>query len=80
MGVATFDALAGQTITGTVGDIVAFQMYAVLLLHPVSLIVNSYSSTQQALAALEREGVIRLERDDRARIERLIDVVTRAKK
>jgi len=39
---------------GTVGDIVAFQMYAVLLLHPVSMIVNSYSATQQALAALER--------------------------
>ncbi len=39
---------------GTVGDIVAFQMYALMLLHPVSLIVNSYSSTQQALAALER--------------------------
>lgn len=39
---------------GTVGDIVAFQMYAILLLHPVSMIVNSYSATQQALAALER--------------------------
>ncbi len=49
--------------TGTVGDIVAFQMYAVLLLHPVSLIVNSYSSTQQALAALERVFDI-LERHD----------------
>src|SRR3990172_3012938 len=39
---------------GTIGDIVAFQMYALMLLHPVSQIVNSYSSTQQALAALER--------------------------
>ncbi len=39
---------------GTVGDIVAFQMYAMMLLHPVSMIVNSYSSTQQALAAMER--------------------------
>lgn len=39
---------------GTVGDIVAFQMYAMLLLHPVSTIVNSYSGTQQALAAMER--------------------------
>ncbi len=39
---------------GTVGDIVAFQMYAIMLLHPVSMIVNSFSSTQQALAALER--------------------------
>ncbi len=40
--------------TGTIGDIVAFQMYALMLLHPVSQIVNSYSATQQALAALER--------------------------
>jgi ATP-binding cassette subfamily B protein/subfamily B ATP-binding cassette protein MsbA len=39
---------------GTIGDIVAFQMYAMMLLHPVSMIVSSYSSTQQALAALER--------------------------
>ena len=39
---------------GTVGDIVAFQMYAMMLLHPVSMIVNSYSATQQALAAMER--------------------------
>ena len=39
---------------GTIGDIVAFQMYAMMLLHPVSMIVSSYSATQQALAALER--------------------------
>ncbi len=39
---------------GTIGDIVAFQMYAMMLLHPVSSIVNSYSATQQALTALER--------------------------
>src|SRR3990172_7895259 len=39
---------------GTIGDIIAFQMYALMLLHTVSLIVNSYSATQQALAALER--------------------------
>lgn len=39
---------------GTIGDIMAFQMYAMMLLHPVSLIVSSYSATQQALAALER--------------------------
>jgi ATP-binding cassette subfamily B protein/subfamily B ATP-binding cassette protein MsbA len=39
---------------GTIGDIVAFQMYAFMLLHPVSQIVNSLSATQQALAALER--------------------------
>jgi ATP-binding cassette subfamily B protein/subfamily B ATP-binding cassette protein MsbA len=39
---------------GTIGDIVAFQMYAMMLLHPVSMIVASYSQTQQALAAMER--------------------------
>lgn len=39
---------------GTVGDIIAFQMYAFMLLHPVSQIVNSLSATQQALAAMER--------------------------
>ena len=39
---------------GTIGDIVAFQMYAFMLLHPVSQIVHSMSATQQALAAMER--------------------------
>lgn len=39
---------------GTIGDIVAFQMYAMMLLQPVSTIVDSYSSTQQGLVALER--------------------------
>jgi len=39
---------------GTVGDIIAFQMYALMLLNPVSQIVNSLSETQQALAAMER--------------------------
>ncbi|MEK6797567.1 MAG: ABC transporter ATP-binding protein [Planctomycetota bacterium] len=39
---------------GTVGDIVAFQMYSMMLLHPVSMIVESYSATQQAMAAMER--------------------------
>lgn len=39
---------------GTIGDIIAFQMYALLLLGPVSAIVQSFSATQQALAALDR--------------------------
>lgn len=39
---------------GTVGDIIAFQMFAFMLLMPVSQIVNSLNATQQALAALER--------------------------
>ncbi len=48
---------------GTVGDIIAFQMYAFMLLHPVSQIVNSLSATQQALAAMERVFEI-LDRSD----------------
>lgn len=51
--------------TGTIGDIVAFQMYAVMLLHPVSMIVSSFSSTQQALAALERVFDILERRDEK---------------
>ncbi len=39
---------------GTIGDIVAFQMFAFMLLMPVSQIVNSLNATQQALAAMER--------------------------
>ena len=37
-----------------VGDIFAFQIYAVLLLQPVWMIVQSISQTQRALAAMER--------------------------
>jgi len=42
---------AGQM---TVGGIFAFQIYAVLLLQPVWLIVQSVSQTQKSLAAMER--------------------------
>ena len=38
----------------TVGGIIAFQMYIVMLLIPVSMIVHSYGQTQQSLAAMER--------------------------
>jgi ATP-binding cassette subfamily B protein len=38
----------------TVGDIFAFQIYAVLLLQPVWMIVQSISGTQRSLAAMER--------------------------
>ncbi|MCH8804626.1 MAG: ABC transporter ATP-binding protein [Planctomycetes bacterium] len=38
----------------TIGGIVAFQMYLMMLLMPVSMIVQSYGQTQQALAAMER--------------------------
>lgn len=43
--------LAGQS---TIGGIIAFQMYLMMLLAPVSTIVKSYGEMQQALAALER--------------------------
>ncbi len=39
---------------GTIGDIIAFQMYAFMLLQPVTQIVYAMSATQQALAASER--------------------------
>lgn len=43
--------LKGQA---TIGGIVAFQMYLMMLLVPVSTIVRSYGEMQQALAAMER--------------------------
>ncbi len=51
VGFGGYRVIQGQ---GTVGDIVAFQMYAFMLLMPVSQIVNSFNATQQALAAMER--------------------------
>ena len=38
----------------TIGDIMAFQLYTMLLLNPVWQIVNSFSELQRALAAMER--------------------------
>jgi ABC-type multidrug transport system fused ATPase/permease subunit len=38
----------------TIGEIVAFQMYVFMLMMPISQIVQSWSDTQLALAALER--------------------------
>lgn len=38
----------------TIGGVMAFQMYLMMLLMPVSSIVQSYGDTQQALAAMER--------------------------
>ena len=38
----------------TIGDIMAFQWYAVLLLNPIWSIVNSFSEMQRSLAATER--------------------------
>jgi ATP-binding cassette subfamily B protein/subfamily B ATP-binding cassette protein MsbA len=38
----------------TIGDIMAFQWYAMLLLNPVWQIVNSFSELQRSLAAMER--------------------------
>jgi len=58
---------------GTIGDIIAFQMYALMLLHPVSLIVNSYSATQQALAALERVFDILERREEKPDVPHAVD-------
>ena len=44
-------ALRGET---TIGEIMAFNMYLLMLLNPVSIIVQSWGQTQQALAAMER--------------------------
>jgi len=38
----------------SIGSIMAFQMFVIMLLQPVSQIVNAYGQTQQGLAALER--------------------------
>jgi ATP-binding cassette subfamily B protein/subfamily B ATP-binding cassette protein MsbA len=43
--------LAGAT---TIGDLVAFQMYAAMLLFPVWRIIMSLSQTQRALASMEK--------------------------
>lgn len=43
--------LSGMT---TIGGVVAFQMYLMMLLSPVSSIVRSYGEMQQGLASLER--------------------------
>lgn len=46
-----YQVLAGKA---TVGDIFAFQIYAMLLLQPVWMIVSSISQTQKSLAGMER--------------------------
>ncbi len=48
-----------------VGDIFAFQIYAVLLLQPVWMIVQSISGTQRALAAMERVFDVLAQRPDK---------------
>ena len=40
--------------SASIGDIMAFQWYALLLLNPVWQIVNSFSELQRSLAAMER--------------------------
>ena len=48
----------------SIGDIMAFQWYAFLLLNPVWNIVNSFSELQRSLAAMERVfGVLGMEHD-----------------
>src|SRR5204862_7916244 len=48
----------------SIGDIMAFQWYTVVLLNPVWNIVNSFSELQRSLAAMERVfGVLAMEHD-----------------
>ena len=48
----------------SIGDIMAFQWYAFLLLNPVWNIVNSFSELQRSLAAMERVfGILGMEHD-----------------
>ena len=48
----------------SIGDIMAFQWYAFLLLNPVWNIVNSFSELQRSLAAMERVfGILAMEAD-----------------
>lgn len=48
----------------TIGGIVAFQMYVMMLLSPMSTLVESFGQTQQALAAMERIfDVLNVKRD-----------------
>lgn len=53
----------------SIGDIMAFQWYALLLLNPVWQIVNSFSELQRSLAAMERVfEVLELPRDKPDRV------------
>ena len=61
---------------GTVGDIVAFQMFAFMLLMPVSQIVNSINATQQALAAMERVFEILERKTEKPDPQNALDVPT----
>ncbi len=53
-GLLVLRGAAPGTRPTTVGDIFAFQIYAVLLIQPVWQIVSSVSQTQKSLAAMER--------------------------
>jgi ATP-binding cassette subfamily B protein/subfamily B ATP-binding cassette protein MsbA len=49
----------------SIGDIMAFQWYAFLLLNPVWQIVNSFSELQRSLAAMERVFEVLAMQDDK---------------
>ena len=56
----------------SIGDIMAFQWYALLLLNPVWQIVNSFSELQRSLAAMERVfEVLAMPRDKPDRVDAL---------
>ena len=56
-----------------VGDIFAFQIYAVLLLQPVWMIVQSISGTQRALAAMERVFDVLSQQPDKPDVAGAVD-------
>jgi ATP-binding cassette, subfamily B, bacterial len=54
----------------TIGDILAFQWYTLLLLSPVWNVVNSFSELQRSLAALERVfGLLSMKEDKPDRLD-----------
>ena len=61
----------------SIGDIMAFQWYAMLLLNPVWQIVNSFSELQRSLAAMERVFEVLSLEDDKPDRPEAIEAPTR---
>jgi ATP-binding cassette subfamily B protein len=60
-----------------IGDIFAFQIYAVLLIQPVWQLISSVSQTQRSLAAMERVFEVLAMRPDKPDLPDAIDAPTR---
>jgi ATP-binding cassette subfamily B protein/subfamily B ATP-binding cassette protein MsbA len=72
-GMLVLRGAAPGTRPTTVGDIFAFQIYAVLLIQPVWQIVSSVSQTQKSLAAMERVFEVLNLRPDKPDVPDAID-------